>query len=136
LWGVLNPTDTAAPRPLVVASVATLAEALCFGVLAVVQALSFSSERSAMNWTTIAFFLLWGLMLAWCGLSLLRSRSWARSPIVMAQLVQLGVAWSFVKGDPARWEAAVAWGIAAVAVVVLVGLFHPKSIEHHASTDA
>jgi peptidoglycan/LPS O-acetylase OafA/YrhL len=136
LWGVLNPTDTAAPRPLVVASVATLAEALCFGVLAVVQALSFSSERSAMNWTTIAFFLLWGLMLAWCGLSLLRSRSWARSPIVMAQLVQLGVAWSFVKGDPARWEAAVAWGIAAVAVVVLVGLFHPKSIEHLASTDA
>lgn len=130
-----NPTDTAAPRPLVVASVATLAEALCFGVLALVQALNFSSERSAMGWTTIAFFVLWGLMLAWCGRSLLRSRSWARSPIVMAQLVQLGVAWSFVKGDPAQWEAVLAWAIAAVAVVVLVGVFHPRSIEHLAASE-
>lgn len=133
---VLNPTETAAPRPLVVASTATLAEALCFGILAVVQAVTFSSERSAMGWTTIAFFLLWGLMLAWTGLALLRSRSWARSPIVMAQLIQLGVAWSFVKGDPARWQEAVAWAIAAVAVVVLVGLFHPKSIQHLAASDA
>ncbi|GGO85707.1 hypothetical protein GCM10011584_06290 [Nocardioides phosphati] len=133
---MLNPTETTAPRPLVVASVATLVEALCFGVLAVVQAIAFSSERSAMNWTTIAFFVLWGLMLAWCGLSLLRSRSWARSPIVMAQLVQLGVAWSFVKGDPAQWEAATAWTIAAIAVVVLIGVFHPRSIEHLAASDS
>jgi peptidoglycan/LPS O-acetylase OafA/YrhL len=116
--------------------VATLAEAACFAVLAVVQAVAFSSERSAMNWTTIAFFVLWGLMLGWCGLSLLRSRSWARSPIVMAQLIQLGVAWSFVKGHPAQWEAVLAWLIAAVAVVVLIGVFHPKSIHHLAAVDA
>lgn len=133
---VLNPTDTAAPRPLVVASVATLVEALCFVVLAAIQAASFSSERSAMGWTTIAFFVLWALMLAGCGLALLRSRSWARSPIVLAQLIQLGVAWSFVKGEPAQWEAVTAWTIAAVALVVLVGLLHPKSIAHLAATDA
>lgn len=133
---MLNPTETAAPRPLVVASAVTLLQSVTFLGLTFAQSLSFSSERAAMNWTTILGFLLWALMLGACGWQVLRGRSWARSPIVMAQLIHLGVAWSFVKGDPVQWQAVTAWVIAATAVVVLIGLFHPKSINHLAQSEA
>jgi hypothetical protein len=56
---------------------------------------------------------------------LLRLRSWARAPVVLAQLIQLGVAWSFRGGD----SVAVAVALAVVAAVVLVGIFHPASLD-------
>lgn len=111
-------------------------ESVAFIGLTIVQIVSFSGERSAMNWTTVAGFALWALMLGACGAQLLRASSWARSPIVMAQLIHLGVAWSFVQGSPTAWQSAVAWCVAATSVVVLVGLFHPKSIRHLAALDA
>lgn len=132
---MFNSPGSVAPRPLAVASAVTLLQAVTFLGLAIAQALSFASERAAMNWTTILGFLLWALMLGACGGQVVRGRSWARSPIVMAQLIHLGVAWSFVKGDPAQWQAITAWAIAATAVVVLVGLFHPKSINHLAQSE-
>ena len=47
-----------------------------------------------------------------------RLQSWARAPVVLAQLIQLGVAWSFRGGG----DTAVVVGAAAVvAVVVLAG---------------
>ncbi len=125
-----------APRPLVVAAVVTLVEALAFVGLAINQGIVFSSERAEMGWTTIAFFAIWALMLAACGAAILRHNSWARSPIVMAQLIHLGVAWSFVAKDPSRGLSIVAWCIAAASATVLVGLFHPKSIRHLAAMDA
>lgn len=125
-----------APRPLLVAALVTLVEALAFAGLAINQAIVFSAERAEMGWTTIAFFVLWALMLAACGAAILRHNSWARSPIVMAQLIHLGVAWSFVAKDPSRGLAILAWCIAAASVTVLVGLFHPKSIRHLAALDA
>jgi hypothetical protein len=42
----------------------------------------------------------------------------------MAQLIQLGVAWSFRGGD----STLVAVALAGVALVVLVGIFHPASL--------
>ena len=44
---------------------------------------------------------------------------------VLAQLIQLGLAWSF-RGDPTTL---VAVGLAVVAVLVLAGIFHPASLE-------
>lgn len=138
---MLNPTETAAPRPLVVARFLTLAQAGIFAVLTLVQVLAYSSDRAAMNVTTVLGFALWALMLGWCGWHLLRA-SWARSPIVMAQLINLGVAFSFVRdsdavtASPAPWHGVLAWTIAAVSVAVLVGIFHPKSIRHLADTES
>ena len=55
--------------------------------------------------------------------------SWARGPAVLAQLIQLGLAWSF-RGDPTTL---VAIALAVVALVALAGIFHPAST--HALTD-
>lgn len=122
-----------APRPLLVAAGVTLLQAVIFLALMVAQLATFSSERAAMNWTTVLGFGLWALMLGACGWQVARGNSWARSPIVMAQIIHVGVAWSFVQGDPAGWQKAVAWFIVAAAVVVLVGFFRRSSLEYLAA---
>jgi hypothetical protein len=113
------------PAPLVVAASLVVVEGIVLLLLAVLELASLSSQRLTMGVTTAGFFVLYGaalLLLAW---SVHRGRSWARSPIVLAQLIQLGVAWSFRGGDTTL----VAVGLAVVAVTVVVGLLHPASIE-------
>ncbi|MCW3005218.1 MAG: hypothetical protein JWQ20_4516 [Conexibacter sp.] len=92
---------------------------------AVLEAASVDSGRVAMGLTTSVFFAIYGAGLLACAWAVHRGHSWARSPIVLAQLIQLGVAWSFRGGDTTL--AAVA--IAVVAVLVLLGLVHPASVE-------
>ena len=53
-------------------------------------------------------------------------RSWARSPVILAQLIQLGIAWSFRGGD----TTVVAVVLALVSLIVVVGVLHPASIAH------
>ena len=78
-----------------------------------------------MGVTTPLFFVLYGVGLAFCAWSVRKLHSWARAPLVLAQLIQLGVAWSF-RGGTATIVTVV---LAAVAVLVLVGIFHPSSLE-------
>ena len=73
--------------------------------------------------TTSLFFAVYGVGLLFCAWQLTRGQSWARSPVVLAQLIQLGVAWSFRGGDT-TW---VAIALAVVAVVVLAGFLHPRA---------
>ena len=112
------------PPPLTVAvSVAALeATMLVLQGLALVPALQ--GERLAMGTTTVAFFLLYGGFLGYCSWKLYRLESWARSPVVLAQLIQILVGASF-------WGGATTI-IAIVAVVLglltLAGIFHPASL--------
>lgn len=113
------------PTPLTVALSLTAVEALVFAVLAVAELVAFDPAKGAVAATTAAFFVVYGGGLALCAWALWRLRSWARAPVVLAQLIQLLVAWSFWGGET-TW---VAVALAAVAVVVLAGIFHPASIE-------
>jgi hypothetical protein len=45
--------------------------------------------------------------------------------VLLAQLIQLGTAWSFRGGDT-TW---IAVGLAVVALVVAAGVLHPASVE-------
>jgi hypothetical protein len=112
------------PAPLVVAASLVAVEGLLLLVFAVLELASLDSDRLAMGATTSIFFLAYGAGLLLCSWSLVRGQSWARSPVVLTQLIGLGVAWSFRGGD----TTAVAVAIAVVAVVVLAGLFHPASL--------
>ena len=98
---------------------------------ALVEVAAVSGERLVMGVTTSLFFLLYGAGLAFCAWSLARRRSWARAPIVVAQLIQLAVAWSFRGGS----TTAVSVGLAVLALIVLVGVFHPASIAALADGD-
>lgn len=88
------------------------------------EALSLHSGRAVMGVTTALFFALLGAALVACAWWLLRGRAWARSPVVVAQIMAIGLAWNFLGGG-ATWVSVV---LAVVAVVVLGGLLHPASM--------
>jgi hypothetical protein len=84
-----------------------------------------------MGITTAAFFLVAGAALGWCAWALWNVRRWARGPVVMAQLIQLGLAWNLWAGTTKPLSI----GLAVVALVVIAGLLHPAStrvLEHDA----
>ena len=100
-------------------------EALGLLVLAVLEVANLRSIRLTMGVTTTVFFLVASAGLAWCAWSLWKARRWARGPVVMAQLIQLGLAWNFrdVGG------LVLPLSLALVALLVIVGLLHPATTE-------
>ena len=112
------------PAPLHVAAALAAIEALLLLGYGLTLLPAMERQRFVMGVTTVAFFLLYGAALAWAAWQLRRRESWARSFVVFAQLIQLGVAWSFRGGE----TTAVAVVMALVALVVLAGVFHPQSL--------
>ena len=119
------PPATAVPPPLVVAASLTAVEAFVMAGLGVLELVNLRSVRLTMGVTTTAFFLAAGAGLAWCAWSLWRLRRWARGPVVMAQLIVLGLAWNLWAGGPRPLSAL----LAVVGVVVIAGLVHPASTQ-------
>ncbi|GAB7004074.1 hypothetical protein JCM18899A_15460 [Nocardioides sp. AN3] len=113
---------TSRPATLTAAVILVAVEALALIVLAVLELASLSVGRVTMGVTTAVFFLLYAAALLLCAYGLARLVSWARSPVVLAQLIQLGLAWSW------RSTPAVAVPLALVSVVVLVAIFSPASL--------
>lgn len=113
------------PAPLVVAASLVAVEGLLLLGYAVLEIAHLSADRASVAVTTSIFFAAYGGLLLGAAWAITHGHSWARSPMVLAQLIQLGVAWSFRGGDT-TW---VAVTMAVVALVVLVGLFHPASID-------
>jgi hypothetical protein len=110
-------------RGVVAAACIVFAEAAGLTVLAVVELVQLDGGRLALGLTNAVFFLLYAAGLAFCARGLLRLSRWTRSPLVMAQLIQLGVAYSFY-GHDTGWVAVV---LAATAVPVLGVLFAPST---------
>src|SRR4051812_4158306 len=94
-------------------------------LLAVLELASVSSGRLTMGVSTSIFFLGYGAALLVCAWAVHRLVSWARSPIVLTQLIQLGVAWSFAGGGT-RWVAVV---LAVLALGVLAAMLAPSTTE-------
>ena len=126
----MSPRRTDNPPPLLVAASLVAVEGIVLILLALLELGNLSSERLSLGITTTAFFVVCGLALIWFGWSITRHQSWARSPIVLAQLIQLGLAWNFRGGS----TTGVAVALAVVAVIVVAGLFHPASIDALADT--
>ena len=114
------------PAPLRVAASLTAVEAVLLLGYAVAELFSFSSGKAAVTLTTSAFFALYGGALLICAWGLVGGRPGHAVPVVLAQLIQLGVAWSFRGGD----TTVVAVALAVVALIVIVGVLHPASIAH------
>ena len=91
----------------------------------ITEAASLDSDRLAMGLTTSLFFLAYGAVLILCAWGMNTLRPWSRGPVLLAQLIWLGLAWSFRSSDLLP----LAIGFAVVAVVVLAGLLHPRSID-------
>jgi hypothetical protein len=114
-----------APPPLLVAASLVAVEAVLLMVYGVLEAADVHADRAAMGVTTAAFFEILALVLLACAWLVVRSHAWARSPIIVAQIMFLGLAWSF-RGGSTTW---VALGLGVVALVVIAGLLHPASVD-------
>jgi hypothetical protein len=112
------------PAPLVVAASLAAVEGVVLVLLAVLELADLSTQRLTMGVTTAGFFAVYGAALLLCAWCVHRGQSWARGPIMLAQLIQLGLAWSFRGGETTL----VAVALAVVALVVLLGLLHPASV--------
>ncbi len=112
------------PLPLRIACAVAALEGAVMVTLGVMELLDFSTARMALVLSSAAFFLLYGAGLLACAVGLWKLSSWARSPLVAAQLLQLGVAWN-LRPEETR---VFAWAIVAVSAAVLVGIFHPASV--------
>jgi hypothetical protein len=113
------------PAPLVVASSLAALEGLLVVAYGVVLAADIHAERAAMGVTTSLFFLFLGAVLIGCAWYVVRGSTWARSPLIVTQVMALGLAWNFLGGST-TWLSVV---LAVVAVVVLFGLLHPASVD-------
>ncbi len=100
-------------------------EAVALLALGVVELFSVSSDRLALGITNVAFFGLYAAGLAFAARGFARTRRWSRSPVVLAQLIQLGVAWSFF-GHGTVWVAVI---LVVPAAVVLFVVFSPSTTE-------
>lgn len=125
-------TDAAErPAPLTVAVSLAGIEALVLVLLGILELFALTGDRVTMGLSTTVFFWMYGAGLAFCAWRLALLRSWARAPVVLAQLIQLGVAWSFKDGDTVL----IAVALAVVAMVVIAGILHPRSIAALAADD-
>jgi hypothetical protein len=113
------------PAPLATAAGLTFVEGLLTVVFGVTEAVSLDSDRLVMGLTTGAFFLAYGVGLLVCAWGMNRVRPWSRGPVLLAQLIWLGLAWNFRDGGTLP----VAVVLAVVAALVLGGLLHPRSID-------
>ena len=93
--------------------------------LALLELFSLSSNRLTMGLTTAIFFATFGTLLMVCAWLVTRGQAWARGPILLAQLIGLGLAWNLRSGETTP----IAVVLVVVAAVVLAGMLHPASVE-------
>ena len=112
------------PSPLSVAASIAGVEAAVLVIQGLTLLPALHGERLVMGTTSVAFFVVYGAFLGYCAFQLYRLHSWARAPVVLAQLIQALVGASFWGGSttPVAVVAIVA------ALVTLAGIFHPSSL--------
>jgi hypothetical protein len=113
------------PAPLVTAASLAAVEGVVVIALAVLEIASLTGGRVTMGVTTTLFFALYGGLLIVCAWAITHGGAWARGPILLAQLIQLGLAWNLRGGETTL----LSLGIGVVALVAIAGLIHPRSVE-------
>jgi len=117
----LIPDDN--PPPLTVAASLVLLQGFVLLALGVLELASLSSERMSMGVSTAIFFVVYGVALVACAWGLTRQQGWTRGPVLLTQLIQLGLAWNL------RDASLVAVALAVTAAVVLAGMLHPATLK-------
>ena len=117
-----DPTPSRAPTPLLVAAAFVAVQGVGLVALAVVGLLDLVSSRVEVGVSVSVFFAVYGAALVACAVALTRCRGWARGPVMLTQLIQLGIAWNV------RDNALLAVPLALTALVALVAMVQPASI--------
>lgn len=119
------------PPPLVVAASLTALQGLVLVGLGLLELASISGDRLSLGITVSVFFLGLAALLLAASWSLWRAEGWARGPVLLAQLIQLGLAWT----NRSELPVLVTVVLVASAVVAVLGVVHPASVERLARGD-
>ena len=117
----LIPDDN--PPPLTVAASLVVLQGLALLTLGALELADLTSGRMSMGVSTGVFFVGYGALLVACAWGLTKRQGWTRGPVLITQLIQLGIAWN-LRDDPLA-----ALGLAVTAAVVLAGVLHPATIK-------
>jgi hypothetical protein len=120
---VSDPTPSRTPTPLLVAAVVVAVQGVGLVVLAVVGLVDLVPSRIEVGVSVSVFFAVYGAALVACAWALVRRRGWARGPVMLTQLIQLGLAWN-TREDPL-----LAVPLAVTALVALVAMVQPASMQ-------
>ena len=116
--------DRQAPPPLLTAAALVFVEVVLLLGLGVMEMASLDRARLTMGVTTAGFFLAAAVGLALSARALKRLDRWGRGPVLLAQLISLGLAWN-LWGDQTKPFSV---GLAVLAVLVIAGVVHPASM--------
>jgi hypothetical protein len=116
----LLPDDN--PPPLTVAASLVAVQGFVLVALAVLELVNVSSERLSLGVAAAVFFVVYGGLLLLCAWALTQQQGWTRGPVLITQLIQLGLAWNL------RDLPLVAIALALTAAVVLAGMLHPATL--------
>ena len=121
-----DPTDRGQrpPAPLTAAASLVFLQGLFTVLFGISEAIHVSSGRVVMGATTALFFVAYGVALGGCAWGMHALRSWSRGPVLLAELIWLGLAWNLRDSS----IQAVAIAVAVSAVLVLAGMLHPRSL--------
>ncbi|WP_435771237.1 hypothetical protein [Nocardioides sp. SYSU DS0651] len=111
------------PPPLTVAASLVAVQGIVLMLLAVLELANVTSGRLAMGLSTAAFFLAYGVVLLLAAWGLWQRRGWSRGPVLITQLILLGMAWTL------REHLAVTLALVLVAGIVLAGMLNRDTIE-------
>ena len=112
----------APPPPLTVAASVAGVQGLVLVVLAVLEAASIEGDRLGLGASTAIFFGVYGVVLLAAAWGVHRCAGWARGPVLITQLICLGLAWN------TRDEPLVAIALVICAAIVLAGMMHPDTV--------
>lgn len=114
---------SAIPPPLTVAASVVGVQGLVLVILAVLEVGNLDDDRRSLGLSTAAFFAAYGVLLLAAAWALYRRSGWARGPVLITQLICLGLAWNL------REHLAVAIALVVCAAIVLAGMLHPDTVE-------
>lgn len=98
-------------------------QAVVLVVLAVLEFANQDDGRRSLGVSTAAFFAAYGAVLLAAAWGLFRRAGWSRGPVLLTQLIFLGIAWNV------REHLAVTIALVICAAIVLAGMLHPDTIE-------
>ncbi|VXB19419.1 conserved membrane hypothetical protein [Nocardioides sp. AX2bis] len=108
---------------MVAASLVAL-QGLALVGLGVLQLASLTRESFTLGVGVGVFFLAFAVLLLAAARALLRGETWGRGPVLLAQLIQLGLAWTNRQELPLLLTGA----LVLTAVVAVLGVVHPASV--------
>lgn len=113
---------TGTPLTLLLAAALVGLQGAGFLGLCVIGLLDVQTDRAEVGLSVSVFFGVCAAALLACAWALTRVQGWARGPVLLTQLLQLGIAWNV------RENALLAVPLALTAVLALVAMLHPASI--------